>query len=522
MEAVAPAQRLAGRYVLDELIATGGMAEVWRGHDQVLARTVAVKILRSDLAGDPGLAARFQREAIAVAGFTHPEIISVFDTGVEGGIHFIVMEYFSGRSLRQVMEAEGPMDAGRTAALIRPVLTGLAFAHAEGLVHRDIKPANILVGDDGRVKVADFGIAKAVQGAGDATTTGVVFGTARYVAPEQVSGGSVDPRTDLYSVGVVMYEMLTGRPPFTAETDLATAMMRLSVDPPPPRAIRSGIPRAVDAVVRRAMARRSDDRFSSAEAMRAALDRADERTGPDTAPIALTRPIPPPPEPSDRGASTLSRNDGGRPSRRRSALRSWVLVPAVIVVAALVVVGSGLAVGRLELGGPLGVRAPDDVAGASSGEPLQIVRAEAFDPQPGDGSENPSQMGFVVDGNPDTVWRTSHYTTPAFGGVKDGVGVWIDLAGKSDVDEVTITSPLSGWTFQIRPGTPQAGMGAPVTGTEGDTTFAADASGRTIVRLAPFEGSGLFVWITGLVPDEGQYAAAIAEVVVEGQRHGGR
>jgi hypothetical protein len=191
-------------------------------------------------------------------------------------------------------------------------------------------------------------------------------------------------------------------------------------------------------------------------------------------------------------------------------------------VVAVAVVGAGLAFGRLELGGAFGVHAPAGGTGSGSDEPLPIGRAVAFDPPPGDGSENSSEISFVADDDASTVWRTSHYTTPAFGGLKQGVGVWLDLTGKSEVDLVEITSPLSGWTFQIRTGSPQAGMGPAVADADGTTTFVADASRRTTIRFDPFSGSGLFVWITGLVPDEGQYAAAIGEVVVEGQRHGGR
>src|SRR5919106_1163431 len=170
MEAVRPDRRLAGRYVLEEKIAPGGMATIWRGHDDVLARTVAIKCLRDELARDPEFAERFQREAINAARLNHPNIISIFDTGVDDGVYFIVMEYFPGRNFRQLLSDSGPLDPRRAAALILPVISALGFAHNNGVIHRDVKPANILVADDARVKVADFGIAKAAFTQGDLTT----------------------------------------------------------------------------------------------------------------------------------------------------------------------------------------------------------------------------------------------------------------------------------------------------------------------------------------------------------------
>src|SRR5439155_26665184 len=272
-EALVPDRRLAGRYVLQRPIATGGMATVWLARDEVLARPVAVKVLHSDLSGDSTFARRFQTEAVAAARLTHPNIVSVFDTGVEDGVHYIVMENFPGRTLRELMRTEPRMEPEDLIDVIVPVLVALGFAHGEGVLHRDVKPANILVGDDGRVKVTDFGIAKAAFAAHDLTRTGSVLGTVRYVSPEQVQGGPLDARSDLYAVGVILYEALTGRAPFVAETDVAVAMMRLTADPVPPRDIRPSIPRPLEAVVLRAMARIPDERFRSADALRAALER---------------------------------------------------------------------------------------------------------------------------------------------------------------------------------------------------------------------------------------------------------
>lgn len=501
MEAVAPERRLAGRYVLEELIATGGMAEVWRARDDVLARMVAVKILRPELAGDPALSERFQREAVAAARLTHPHIISVFDTGNDDGTRYIVMEHFAGRSLRDILEERRPLPPDQAVAIVLPVLEALGHAHGHGLIHRDVKPGNILVGKDGRVKVTDFGIAKAAYAHGDLTTTGAMLGTVRYISPEQVEGADIDARSDLYSVGVVLYEMLTGRPPFAAQTDVATAMARLNSDPLPPRAIRPGIPRRLESVVARAMARRPAERFSSAEAMRAALERQAGPVDP-----SATRPLP----------ATHPADEPG-PARRGSALRSWMLVPLVLILLAAAAMAAGLALGRLEIGGPLGVRPAPNPGGnpPASAAKIRVVGAEDYDPQGADGSENSSEAPLVIDGDPSTAWRTDHYSTADFGRLKDGVGLWLDLGKPVEVGRIVIRSPVSGWTFELKAG-PLQRLSGRLRSSGGQTTFSTSASGRTVLMLEPVKTSGILIWITGLAADQGRFAAAIAEVSLQG------
>jgi hypothetical protein len=500
MEAVAPDRRLAGRYVLEELIATGGMASVWRARDEVLARMVAVKVLRPELAADPAFAQRFQREAVSSARLAHPNIISVFDTGEDAGVRYIVMEHFEGSTLRDLLQRDGAMEPAPALDVILPVLSALAQAHAAGLTHRDVKPANILVGEDGRVKVTDFGIAKAAFDTFDLTGTGAVIGTARYLSPEQVHGGELDGRSDLYSLGVVLYEMLTGRPPFEAENDLATAMMRLSRAPVPPRAIRPGIPADLETSVLRALALRPGDRFPSAEAMRAALERHARRTEPPP-----TQAIP----------RTLERDAAGPDS----IFRSWMLVPLVLIVLGAAVVAGGLALGRLQLGGPLGVQAADgqtEEPPAGAGR-LAISEARDFDPQGNDGSEHPEDVPLAVDGDRSTAWETDHYNSAAFGGLKDGLGLWLELEGDPELIRVTITSPIDGWTFQVQPGSSPESLSGPIPSAAGATTFEI-RSGRAVVDLEPAKASGIMIWITGLGPDGGRFAAAISEVGLTGTR----
>jgi eukaryotic-like serine/threonine-protein kinase len=504
MEAVAPDRRLAGRYVLEESIAAGGMAAVWKANDLVLARAVAVKILRQDLAREGDLAERFHREAVAAAALTHPHVISVFDTGTDDGLHFIVMEHFAGRSLWQVLAEEGPMEPDTAIGVLLPVLEALGFSHQQGLVHRDIKPGNILVGDDGWVKVTDFGIAKAAYHARDLTTTGALLGTVRYISPEQVQGLPVDGRSDLYSAGVVLYEALTGRPPFEAETDVATAMIRLTQDPTPPRAIRSGIPEGVEEVILRAMARDPIDRFPSAEAMQSALDRFSTEPGRRSPDPAATHVLQPP----------TRRRSVGTPARRPTSFLSWVLVPLILLVLAAGAITTGL----LEIGGPLGVRpAHEGGATEASGDTkIAITDVRDFDPEGADGSEHPDQTRLAQDGDPATAWTTDHYETADFGRLKDGVGLWVGFGQERNVTRVVIRSALAGWSFQLRAGSSPEALAQPMPSESGETTFEADPSGKTVVTLRPASASGILVWITELAPDEGRFAAAIAEVSVQG------
>ncbi|HWB71740.1 MAG TPA: protein kinase, partial [Egibacteraceae bacterium] len=262
---------LAGRYRLEERIASGGMAAVWRARDEVLARTVAVKILHDHLAADDAFRERFRREAIAAAKLTHANVVGLYDTGRDGHWVYLVMEFVDGVTLKDVISDVGWLEPGQAAAIGEKVARALAYAHDRGLVHRDVKPANILVAGDGTVKVADFGIAKAEEGEGDLTRTGMVLGTAAYVSPEQVLTQPVDGRADQYALACCLYEALTGQQPFRGESALATAALRLERDPPPPRSLRVDIPRELDAVVRQAMARSPDQRFESADTLADAL-----------------------------------------------------------------------------------------------------------------------------------------------------------------------------------------------------------------------------------------------------------
>ncbi|NLJ52767.1 MAG: Stk1 family PASTA domain-containing Ser/Thr kinase [Intrasporangiaceae bacterium] len=281
----APMQILGGRYEVGELIGRGGMAEVHKGHDTRLGRPVAIKLLRSELARDATFLTRFKREAQSAAGLNHASIVAVYDSGDEiitesGGaqhdVPYIVMEYVSGKTLRQVLTEDGPMSGKEAARVTEGVLDALSYSHRMGIVHRDIKPANVMIADDGSVKVMDFGIARAVADtSATMTQTQAVMGTAQYLSPEQAQGQTVDARSDLYSTGCMLFELLTGRAPFTGESPVAIAYQHVGEKPPLASDFApSEISPELDAVVLHALAKRRDDRYQDATSFRADLQSA--------------------------------------------------------------------------------------------------------------------------------------------------------------------------------------------------------------------------------------------------------
>ena len=262
---------LDGRYRVETLIATGGMSGVYRGLDVRLDRPVALKVMDSRYAGDNQFLTRFQREARAVARLKDPGLVAVYDQGIDGHHPFLVMELVEGGTLRELLAERGPMPPHAVAAVLGPVLGGLAVAHRAGLVHRDVKPENVLISDDGDVKIADFGLVRAIAEA-KITSTSVILGTAAYLSPEQVSTGDATPASDVYGVGILAYELLTGTTPFTGDTALAVAYQRMDRDVPPPSSVIGGVPAQFDALVRRATARDPLPRYSDAGVMGAELD----------------------------------------------------------------------------------------------------------------------------------------------------------------------------------------------------------------------------------------------------------
>jgi eukaryotic-like serine/threonine-protein kinase len=280
---------LDGRYRVEERIARGGMATVYRATDLRLERPVAVKIMHPVFAEDPGFADRFVREARSAARLANPHVVAVHDQGESDGVVYLVMEFVRGRTLRDVIREHGPLTPSQALVLIEPVLEALQAAHAAGIVHRDIKPENVIISDEGRIKVADFGLARVVAGDADGMTMtrGLLIGTVAYLAPEQVESGAADARSDVYAAGVLLFELLTGRAPFTGESPLSVAYQHVNTDVPAASTL-SAVPPNVDAVVLKATRRNPDDRHQSAAAFLADVRRC-RPTLPAPTPLAQTR-----------------------------------------------------------------------------------------------------------------------------------------------------------------------------------------------------------------------------------------
>jgi eukaryotic-like serine/threonine-protein kinase len=330
-----------GRYRIVRKLGSGGMADVYLAEDEELGRRVAIKILNDRHANDESFVERFRREAKNAASLSHPNIVSIYDRGEAEGTYYIAMEYLDGRSLKELVVARGPLPIGDAIEFTRQVLGALRFAHRKGVVHRDIKPHNVMADADGRLKVTDFGIARA--GVSQMTEAGSIIGTAQYLSPEQARGAAVDQRSDLYSIGIVLYEMLTGTVPFTGESPVEIAMKHLSDTPRPPSLQRPEIPPDLDMVVLRALAKNPDDRFQTAEEMDAELDRVAQGAGVtaetadaatavlsgaalSTAPTAIVPPRRPP------AAARPSYRYADPPARRRPVW-PWLLALLLVVLA---------------------------------------------------------------------------------------------------------------------------------------------------------------------------------------------
>ena len=307
---------LSNRYRIDGLLGRGGMAHVYRGTDLVLGRTVAIKVLSEQMAADPQSVRRFRREAQAAAGLSHPGIVAVYDTGSDGEIHYIVMEHVKGRTLADVLRENVRLQPERAVEIVDAVASALSQAHGKGIIHRDVKPGNVMITPSGDVKVMDFGIARA-SSAEPLTRTTTVLGTATYLSPEQARGELVDARSDLYALGVVLYEMIAGRPPFVGDSPVAVAYQHVREDPEPPSRLNPNIDPGLEAVVLKAMAKDRAVRYQTAEELRSDLRRfrAGEMPAGTRAGTAgpITEPIP------VEGTTVLPRT----PPRRLSGGPRW-------------------------------------------------------------------------------------------------------------------------------------------------------------------------------------------------------
>lgn len=373
---------LIERYEMGPLLGTGGMSRVFAAFDRKLCREVAIKVLDTALAEDGVFVERFDREARAAASLNHRHVVAVYDSGAQNGTRFIVMEHVSGRTLSALLR-DGPLPVQQAVEIAASVAQALGAAHVRGIVHRDVKPGNVMVGADGEVKVLDFGIARSLA-ATSLTRTSTVIGTAGYLSPEQAQGGRVDPRSDLYGLGCVLHQMLTGRPPFVADSAAALAHQHLTRPPEPPSARRPEVPPALDAIVLRCLAKDPDDRYDRAEALSAALTKA---------PLARNGD----PAAGERPTRVQSRTRVQRPRRRivgtrltawpGAGRRRWLAVAAAALLATLVLV---LALGHGSGGTPSAstarsAPAPRHAAatpakGAAATDPASAARASSSPP----------------------------------------------------------------------------------------------------------------------------------------------
>ena len=374
-------QHLSDRYELGEILGFGGMSEVHLARDLRLHRDVAVKVLRADLARDPSFYLRFRREAQNAAALNHPAIVAVYDTGEaatsSGPLPYIVMEYVDGVTLRDIVHNDGPMPPRRALEVISDACQALNFSHQHGIVHRDVKPANIMISKSGAVKVMDFGIARALADSGNSVTrTAAVIGTAQYLSPEQARGESVDPRSDVYSLGCVLYEMITGVPPFVGDSPVAVAYQHVREDPVPPSQRHAGISPGLDAVVLKALAKNPDNRYQTAAEMRADLVRVHSGEKPE-APKVLThaeRTMMLAPSRSNlRAEAARAASYDYAASERGGTIGRWLGAAAILAILTVVVT---LAI-NMSGGKPRAVQVPD-VVGQLSADAVAALQTKGF------------------------------------------------------------------------------------------------------------------------------------------------
>jgi serine/threonine-protein kinase len=542
-----PSTLLGARYRLDRRVAQGGMAEVWLATDIALSRQVAVKLLKPHLAADPVVSERFRREAIAVAGLSHPNIVAVYDAVDDGGRQAVVMQYVQGKSLRQLLDEQRRLSPELTIHVGCAVAGALDAAHHAGLVHRDVKPGNILITADGRVMLADFGIAKAIgSGAGEAdlTSDNVMMGTAKYLSPEQVRGRKLDGRADLYSLGLVLYECLAGRVPFLGETDADTALARLQRDPTDLHRLRPTLSPGLVDVVHRMLARDPADRPENGATVRSLLARVgsgvDDATPMAVAPVraavagsaagareprpgrgAATStaladtpvpdipgqpPAPTPPSQPDPAAARRDRTPPrGKPVRQAPAKRfeqrpgrSTTVV--LVLLAAALVIALALANALRDSGGDDGT-VPVDTTGAVTtppgAAPVEVLNATTYDPN-GDGSEHDDQLPALFDNDPTTAWTTVCYESQ-YMGAKEGVGIVTEMSSGSRVNvEVAIDSA----PWQLRVYTADA-MPTSLDGWGEAVASDFDDEARGAVLSVPAAGRYVLVLMAELGPSEG-------------------
>lgn len=478
---------VADRYELEELAGTGGMSNVYRAYDTLLERRVALKVLHEKYSNDQEYVERFRREAQAIARLSHPNIVTVINRGEWEQHQYIVFEFVAGETLKQLVERAGPLPVREALVLLREVAGGLAFAHEHGVVHRDVKPHNVIIDAEGTPKLTDFGLARSLDRADGLTTTGTLLGTSDYLAPEQAAGQPVSAQSDQYSLGVLLYELLTGDVPYPAESLVAAAMRHLNEPVPSAREARPEVPAEVDELVRRAMQKRPEERFASTAAfvtaLEACLARYDEDTLSDARPAGGATRISSPRAPVRERPQPSDPPKRRQPRRRRTGLvvrlvALLVLVVAVTVGAYIVLHDGGSVLPGRDSGGPSG----------SGGERVRLTAVADYDPG-GDENEHPETVPAATDGDASSYWTTETYSSFD----KAGVGIVVRAARPVEGGTLVVRSDEPGFTAKIKGSSRKGGgfvtISAPKT-VGARTSFELDTKSESYRFL--------LVWITSL------------------------
>jgi serine/threonine-protein kinase len=487
---------LSSRYRLEAKLGSGGMSTVYLARDATLDRSVAVKVMHREMSEQPDQLERFRQEARAVAKLSHPNVVAVIDAGEDGGHPYIVFEYVEGETLKQRIARVGALDPQEALAYAIEIARGLTVAHARKMVHRDIKPQNVLIDAEGRAKLTDFGISRQLEQDG-MTATGRVLGTTDYVAPEQAMGHGVDPRSDLYSLGVVLYEMLVGQVPFHADSQVGVAMKHVNEDLPDVQQRRPEVSAAAAMTVERATAKDPADRYQEvgemiddlSTALEVEAARAGSTTGEATSVLDAV-------PPAKRELSSRAR-------------RSWVGIAALVLIAAGALLAVLLISGGNSPGGGGALK--------NKGTLVPIESATDFDPA-GDGEEDPETVSFAVDGNPTgTAWTSEHYDSPDFAGTKSGtdpgVGLYVTSESPAQPTKMVVEG-APGWDAQIY----AAASGPPEELSEWGEPVGAvvDADEREEVELdVPSPSRYFLIWFNKAAPSRdqvGRYQLEISDV----------
>jgi eukaryotic-like serine/threonine-protein kinase len=467
---------LSGRYRLEAKLGSGGMSTVYLASDETLDRSVAVKVMHREMSEQEDQLQRFRQEARAVAKLTHPNVVAVIDAGEDGGHPYIVFEYVKGETLKQRIGRVGALDTQEAIAYAIEVARGLSVAHARNMVHRDIKPQNVLIDEEGRAKLTDFGISRQLEQDG-VTATGRVLGTTDYVAPEQAMGKAVDPRSDIYSLGVVLYEMLVGQVPFHADSQVGVAMKHVNEELPDVQRRRPEASAAVALVVERATAKNPGERYQTVgemiEDLETALEVEAARAGSTTGEATSVLDAVPPPQ----------RKLSGR------ARWSWA------AIAVLLLVGGGALLAVQLISSGIG----GGGANQGKGGNIPLSGATDYDPQ-GDGEEIGSKVELAADGDPTgTAWETEHYDSETFEGTKTGpnpgVGVYVTTTSPATPRRMIVRGPTTGWDAQVYaapagPPSDLSGWGEPV----GEASEASDPA--EIELDVPQPSTYFLLWFT--------------------------